>query len=348
MSDAIISKKNFHYVDPTKVIVQDGWNSRKDFGDLESLMRSIIESGVLNPIHCKKDEDGNPVLMDGERRLRACLMAVDEGHDIRVPCFFKRKSISDTEAMFVQLIANDGKPFAPSEEGEAFRRLVDWGLNISEIQKRTGRTNYYVKSRLALADACKDLQKAVDSGKIAIGKAVKIVKDSDGSIDAQRQQVRDEEGKASVPRPKPVPSLKKLMEDQRKQARKFDGMAWTAADTPVIKEVMEDANTMIKELKKLLQEAGRAIEEVADIDDDASENHRFVVSYMHYSGESYGVLDEDEMWAVYCQGDGFGVRTPQELAEINGGWDWSHIRDSSEEGYQRMADEIRANITASR
>ena len=62
----------------------------------------------------------------------------------------------------------------------------------------------------------------------------------------------------------------------------------------------------------------------------------FVVSYMHYTGENYGKLDSKQMWKVYCQADGFGYQRASELRKINGGWDWSHIRDSTIDGWKRM------------
>jgi len=54
-----------------------------------------------------------------------------------------------------------------------------------------------------------------------------------------------------------------------------------------------------------------------------------------------GIKDED-FWAVYCLADGFGPDLPPEmLAEINGGYDWSHVRDSSPEAWTRMAAYLR-------
>lgn len=42
-------------------------------------------------------------------------------------------------------------------------------------------------------------------------------------------------------------------------------------------------------------------------------------------------LSADQEWEIYCECDGFGKLSSEELKEINGGWDWSHIRDSSAE-----------------
>ena len=67
----------------------------------------------------------------------------------------------------------------------------------------------------------------------------------------------------------------------------------------------------------------------------------FVCSYMHYSGKNCSTLSAEQKWDVYCLGDGFGRMSSAELKEINDGWDWSHIRDSSNAAICEMADKIR-------
>lgn len=65
-----------------------------------------------------------------------------------------------------------------------------------------------------------------------------------------------------------------------------------------------------------------------------------IVEYVHYAGRKRDALTGAERYAIYCEGDGFGHLPESELLEINDGWDWSHIRDSSDEGIQRMSDKL--------
>ena len=60
------------------------------------------------------------------------------------------------------------------------------------------------------------------------------------------------------------------------------------------------------------------------------ENREFVIEHLDYSGKYYGKLNDAEMLNCYKLADGFG------------GWDWSHIRDSSAEAFDRIADYIRS------
>lgn len=61
-----------------------------------------------------------------------------------------------------------------------------------------------------------------------------------------------------------------------------------------------------------------------------------VCSFLHYSGENRSRLTSAQFDELYALADGFGRCTPAQLREINGGYDWSHVRDSSEAGVERM------------
>lgn len=55
------------------------------------------------------------------------------------------------------------------------------------------------------------------------------------------------------------------------------------------------------------------------------------LSKMMRESSDYKEINESVIFEAYCMCDGFGKRTPEELKEINDGWDWSHVRDSSPE-----------------
>lgn len=109
-----------------------------------------------------------------------------------------------------------------------------------------------------------------------------------------------------------------------------------------------DDQGFIEKLHKaygILEDQAREI--MKEVDAAIAENearHKFVVSYMHYRGDNFGKLDSKQMWKVYCQADGYGWRRASELRKINGGYDWSHIRDSTIDGWKRMEKKIKSFI----
>ena len=73
-------RTDIYNIDPRNVMVVDGFNARRNF-ELDELKEQIKAKGVLNPITVVpfKDDEGNEKyrLVDGERRLRATLAAID-------------------------------------------------------------------------------------------------------------------------------------------------------------------------------------------------------------------------------------------------------------------------------
>lgn len=61
-----------------------------------------------------------------------------------------------------------------------------------------------------------------------------------------------------------------------------------------------------------------------------------VCAHMYYMGQQSHILTNAQKWEVYCLADGFGKMSPKQLIEINDGWDWSHIRDSSDDAIKAM------------
>lgn len=49
-------------------------------------------------------------------------------------------------------------------------------------------------------------------------------------------------------------------------------------------------------------------------------------------------LTPEDQWEIYCACDGFGKLSGKELKDINDGWDWSHVRDSSPEALKEACD----------
>lgn len=183
-----------HYnVKPENVIVSEGWNPRIDFGDVDELAESIRENGVLMPITVRRRADKGLELVDGERRLRACLKLRAEDVDVMLPAFFLKSSASDSEALVHALISNHGKPLTPLEEARAFARLREAGMTLDAISKSIGhkRSHAYVHQRLKLLEADPELQESVERGEVPASMAQNIVTASKGDKERERELTRE-------------------------------------------------------------------------------------------------------------------------------------------------------------
>jgi hypothetical protein len=72
-------------------------------------------------------------------------------------------------------------------------------------------------------------------------------------------------------------------------------------------------------------------------------NWDLIVQVLHWDGPLHDQTPPDLAWNAYRLADGFGRLEGVQLRKI--GWDWSHLRDSTDEGHARVAEYIRKNLT---
>jgi ParB family chromosome partitioning protein len=165
------TKKDIYQIDPRNIVVQEGFNSRVDFGDIDELASQIREQGVLNPITVIPftTEDGAEKyrLVDGERRYRATMKLIESGFEIpRIPALFQPKSTSKEDMFIQQLMRNEGKPFSEYEYGIAFQKFQKFGYSNADIAKKLGVKQWKVDCFLAHLNRDEKVQELMKDGRI--------------------------------------------------------------------------------------------------------------------------------------------------------------------------------------
>lgn len=115
------------------------------FAELAQLAQSISENGILNPLSITL-QDGRPVLIAGERRLRAAKMLGMS----TVPCIVVQAT--DRDRAVLGLIENlQRQEMNCFETAEGIRRLIAvYGLTQEEAAARLGCSQSAVANRLRL------------------------------------------------------------------------------------------------------------------------------------------------------------------------------------------------------
>ena len=186
-----VSRKDLFMVDPKSIIVVNGFNPRTDFSGEDDLMKSIINVGVLEPIEVRKTKENTLELIDGERRLRATLKAIEQGNDIKaIPCCLVPQKTSEIDLLVRALTRNTGKPLTPVEEANSFKKLQGWGWEVKKIAEFIGRSIPYIYKRLELCAASPELEKAINAKEITVTEAQTIINKSDGKIDIQAEEIK--------------------------------------------------------------------------------------------------------------------------------------------------------------
>ncbi len=121
---------------------------RADVGDLEELVASIREKGVLEPLLVRPSQVGGRfMIISGERRYRAAR----EAGLREVPCI--EMDVDDRAVAEIALIENlQRKDLTPFEEAEGLLALVErFGYTHEDIGRKIGKSRPSVTESLTIA-----------------------------------------------------------------------------------------------------------------------------------------------------------------------------------------------------
>lgn len=161
----------------TDKILENPHQPRKHFGasDLEDLLASIKEHGILQPLVVTDGGDGTFELIAGERRLRASKMLGLE----KVPVVVR--TATEQQKLELALIENiQRQNLNAIEEAIAYEALADqFSLTQEDVAKRVGKSRSHVANTMRLLDLSEGMQQALIDGKISKSHARTLLAESD-------------------------------------------------------------------------------------------------------------------------------------------------------------------------
>lgn len=146
--------------------------------DLESLMVSIKENGLLQPVTVRKLSEKCYELIAGERRSRACLALGFK----YIPAIIQ--DVSDQQSAVLALIENiQRKDLNFFEEAKALRNIMEIkNINQQELGKLLGKTQGAVANKLRLLKLTSRCEQLIISGNLTERHARSILKINDENL----------------------------------------------------------------------------------------------------------------------------------------------------------------------
>jgi ParB family transcriptional regulator, chromosome partitioning protein len=164
---SIVEQIEMKMIRPSNFAVRDKFQESLE---MESLMSSIREHGLLQPILIRPRLNGFEIVA-GNRRFHAC-------KSLRwrfIAC--KIREMSDKQAFEIMLTENiQRKSMDPVEEAEAFRKYVldyGWG-GVSELGRKIGKSEEYVSHRIQLLKLPDEIKEQIIVSKINVSQAFEL------------------------------------------------------------------------------------------------------------------------------------------------------------------------------
>lgn len=225
---------------PEEILLDPELNGRHENTDVESLAADIEANEQLEPVLCRKNDEGFPVLVAGHRRYRAFCLLNERNPNAPRKINFVYKRMSPAEA-FVAAIGENRfrKDVSP----------IDDAANIEILQRRFGKTEEeialiyfpeakdeeakkaavkFVKDRAALIELAPEAAQAVRDGRLKITSAIVLSK---LSREQQRKKVAKQGKIKGADIKKPSKKAPKISDDLKdKIAAVIDSAPWEDAD----------------------------------------------------------------------------------------------------------------------
>jgi ParB family chromosome partitioning protein len=140
---------------------------RLDAESIAELADSIRVQGVVQPVIVRTDPEGGYELIAGERRWRAARLA----GLATIPAIVRETD--DRESLMLALVENVAREdLSPIDEARAYSSLMDeFGLSLSDVCERVGRSKPTVSNRVRLLELPDDVLALVERGQLSEGHA---------------------------------------------------------------------------------------------------------------------------------------------------------------------------------
>lgn len=156
---------------------------RFDEAELEALVKSVREQGILQPILVRPNpnDEGRYQIIAGERRWRAAQRA--QLHEVPVVV----REFSDLEALQIAIIENvQRQDLTPLEEAEGYRRLLDeFDYTQEDVARSVGRSRSHITNTMRLLDLPASVQELLQDGKLTAGHARALLACEDAEAAAE-------------------------------------------------------------------------------------------------------------------------------------------------------------------
>ena len=165
---------------------------RKEFNEdrIKALSDSIKNFGVLQPIVLKPVENNTYMIIAGERRYRASILAGKE----EIPAVIKDIPIKDI--MEIALIENlQREDLNAIEEALAYKSLIEnYKVTQEELSETVGKSRPHITNTLRLLNLQNKIVKMIENGQITAGhgKALLRIEDKEKQLEVANRIIDEE------------------------------------------------------------------------------------------------------------------------------------------------------------
>ena len=235
IKDGDIKRADAMKIRLTDIHEEPGFNLRAEGEDLlqsiNDLCTFILDGGQIPALEVRPRAEGGVWVVDGHRRRRALMQAVNLGMPLADDGKAPWVSVvpftgNDADRLARVITSQEGRKLEPLELATGYKRLTAFGWTVDQVAKVVGKTRQHVEQMLTLASANSDVLQMVTAGTVAPATAVEMVRkhgEQAGTVLAGELDKAKAQGKTKVTAgtmaPKALPRT--IVDDLVAQVGKF-------------------------------------------------------------------------------------------------------------------------------
>lgn len=185
IKDFMKGRRDTYMLNPFDIVIEQGFNARDinstaALEHIDGLAQSIKAIGLQRALKVRM-KNGSPVLIDGECRLRATILAIETygAEIVAVPVTLTDKTMSDADATLSLVVENSGLALNSLEKSVVFKRLQTYGWSLGDIAQRAGCTAARIGQLIELAGVSDSVKTMIRDDEISPTLAWSIAKEND-------------------------------------------------------------------------------------------------------------------------------------------------------------------------
>lgn len=185
VKDGDIKRADAMKIRLTDIHEEPGFNLRAEGEDLlqsiNDLCTFILGGGQIPALEVRPRAEGGVWVVDGHRRRRALMQAVNLGLPLAGDGLAPWVSVvpftgNDADRLARVITSQEGRKLEPLELATGYKRLIAFGWTVDQVAKAVGKTRQHVDQMLTLSSANSDVLKMVEAGTVAPATAVEMVR----------------------------------------------------------------------------------------------------------------------------------------------------------------------------
>lgn len=177
--DPSVSKRTEFYVDPQTLVLEEGFNLRRETKKLRDVIQRYKHAyikGASFPAIDVEMVNGQKIVRDGHCRTRGALLAIAEGHPIR-RIEAREWRGNAAESTLHMLGSAEKAELSTLEKGDGYKRLLKFGWTKAEIAEERDVSLPHIEQALMLANADTDLQEIVAEEMVTVNVAIAAIRE---------------------------------------------------------------------------------------------------------------------------------------------------------------------------